>query len=125
MKFKSFPILAGAALAAAVGAQTTPGAQAAEGVTLHRGATSVTTESVAGGIAVVRGPAVETRPYTAPESAPIRLATGERIWFIDENTGRLSACTLRFTSTVGREAIRCSSRRLPHGIRAGALERAD
>ena len=125
MTFKPLSILAGAALLAAASASVLPAALAAEGGALARGGTQVTTEITASGLEVVRGPAVETRPYTGPETGPdtgpVRLASGERVWFLERESGRLTACTLRFTSTVGRQAIRCASRRLPHGIAARAL----
>ena len=121
MSLKLFPILAGVALAAVIAAQHAPDARAADGVTLARGGAQIKTETLAGGIEVVRGPALEARPYTGPKSSPIRLATGERVWFIDEDRGRLTACTVRFTGTVGRETIRCAARRLPHGVRTEGL----
>ena len=121
MRFRLFARLAGAALAAIAGMSYMTDAWAAQGVTLHRGGGLTKVEVVAGGVEVVRGPAVAPSVYKEPEVGALEVLVGERLWLLDRASGRLSGCTLRFTGTVGREAIRCTSRRLPHGFPAQGL----
>jgi hypothetical protein len=41
------------------------------------------------------------------------VIAGERLWLVDEASGRLTGCRLINTIDVGRQAIRCTERRLP------------
>ena len=121
MRFAPRTILAGAALAAIAGLSTIDEAAAAQGVTLQRGGGLTKSEVVAGGVQVVRGPAVKPSNYKAPKVGDLEVLGGERLWLLERARGRLTGCTLRFTGTVGREAIRCTARRLPHGLSVEAL----
>jgi hypothetical protein len=56
-------------------------------------------------------PAIE--PAVGPEEP--RIVAGDRVWFIDREAGRLTACRLINTIQVGGQAVRCTERRLPRG----------
>ena len=43
---------------------------------------------------------------------PWRLVGGEKLWFVEPESGRVIACRERNTSTVGRRAIDCTGRTL-------------
>jgi hypothetical protein len=43
---------------------------------------------------------------------PWRLVGGEKLWFVDSESGRVIACRERNTATVGRRAIDCTGRTL-------------
>lgn len=125
MMFRRVGIIAGATLALAAGAASMHEARAAEAVTVHRGGRAIKTETVAGGVELVRGPAVLTPVYKEPKAGPVQIMAGDELWLLDPGAERLTACALRSTSKVGREAIRCTSRSLPRTIPAEALRRAD
>ena len=61
------------------------------------------------GVAVHRG-SVPERTLKAPPSTQRRvtLAAGEDLWLLDRSSGRLVACELRRSSTVGRNVIACT-----------------
>jgi hypothetical protein len=60
---------------------------------------------------VVPQPAIE--PAAGPEEP--RIVAGDRVWFVDREAGRLTACRLITTIQVGGQAVRCTERRLPRG----------
>ena len=60
---------------------------------------------------VVPQPAIE--PAAGPEEP--RVVAGDRVWFVDREAGRLTACRLINTIQVGGQAVRCTERRLPRG----------
>lgn len=66
------------------------------------------------GVLVLRGtPAPRPAPVAEPtRSAPVFLA-GERLWLVDPEGGRVTACRLERTTRVGERRIRCSERSLP------------
>lgn len=68
-------------------------------------------------VEVVRGPAIVpsvARAAMAEARVPERFAmAGHRVWLIDRQRDRLTACYLRDSTQVGRRVIRCTSRRLP------------
>lgn len=68
-------------------------------------------------VEILRGsvapPAPRVEPGAGPEE-PEAIA-GERLWIVDEATGRLTGCRLINTVQVGGQAIRCTERRLPKG----------
>lgn len=98
--------------------------QAAE-VKVHRGS-QVTTESAdlqrqqdGGSVALQRGRAIERKapPKAADKASRLTITAGEDIWLVDRKTGRLVGCELRGTSTVGRDRIVCTQRRLTRILR--------
>ena len=117
-------LLLAAAGSAQAGGNETLGAEAlGGGVQVHRGA-DVTLETDTQnkatrdeqGVAVHRGsvPKRTLKPAAAPPRR-VTVAAGEDFWLFDSSSGRLVACELRRTSTVGRNAIACtrtSTRRL-------------
>lgn len=68
------------------------------------------------GVLVLRGtPAPRPAPVAEPaRSAPVAVA-GERLWLVDPEGGRLTACRLDRTSRIGERRIRCAERQLPRG----------
>jgi len=68
------------------------------------------------GVKVVRG---RTNWHVAPASkSPATLAVhyfaGKRLWLVDRHRDRVTACRSIRSSRVGRDRIRCTTRRLPN-----------
>ncbi len=115
MLFRRIQGLAGAALAAVFLLTAAPAVGAAETgtVTVHRGATAAKLSfPTTGPVQVQRGPAIETLAYKPRAAMAPKVLAGERLWFVDGGSGRLTACTLRKTTQVGGKRIRCYSRNL-------------
>lgn len=107
----------GAVLAVALVAGS-PLASAAETVMLHRGATVTRVTTGGQDLELARGPAVLSRiqargAETGSGAMPTQVLAGERLWLVDAEAGRLSVCTLRGTTQVGPDAVRCRTRALP------------
>ena len=90
-----------------------------DGVAMERAVEGLTVPVLWGEAAATAGGAA---PLATAEAAPgavappveddWRVAAGERLWFVDLETGRVIACRERGTATVGRRAIECVGRRL-------------
>lgn len=114
---------AGLLLAAAAGtAQAGGSGTQGGGVVVHRGAdialeTNVSAGTVTDehGVAVHRGQVPARRLKAAVRDNPRRFAVtaGEEIWFVESETGRITVCELRKTSTVGKSVVACHRGRLP------------
>lgn len=83
-------------------------------VTVYRGDQAASSSPVA----VYRGNAAPPAHLAAPPARPVRparglAAAGERLWLVEPGEGRLTACELRGTSTVGRRRVACRTRDLP------------
>ena len=68
-------------------------------------------------VEILRGSVAPPAPRVEPGAgADVRAAiAGERLWIVDEATGRLTGCRLINTLYVGGQAIRCTDRPLPKG----------
>lgn len=68
-------------------------------------------------VEILRGSAAPPPARVEPAAGPDqrRAVGGERVWFVDEGSGTLTGCRLINTIYVGRQAIRCTERRLPKG----------
>jgi hypothetical protein len=60
---------------------------------------------------ILRGSATAARRAAAahPSAAPWEMVAGRRLWLVDPATKDVRTCTVRDTSTVGVEEIRCMS----------------
>jgi hypothetical protein len=83
------------------------------------------------GIAVYRGPAANPQAPIAvyrgsaappaylappaPAALPAQAVGGRRLWLIDPEDDRVTACGVGGTGIVGERVIRCVKRRLPAG----------
>ena len=98
----------------------------AGGVLVHRGA-QVSSGSAAQhrtsahhSVAVQRGQATVRRlkkPGGSTPSSRVALAAGEELWLFDRRTGKLVACALRQTSSVGKSRIACTRRSIGSVLR--------
>jgi hypothetical protein len=70
-----------------------------------------------GGPEILRGSVAPPPPRVEPAAGPDErlVAAGERIWFVDPSSRRLTGCRLINTIEVDGQAIRCTERRLPRG----------
>jgi len=119
MTFMFYPKACRAALAVAFLAASPLAAEAAgEPVKLHRGASVTTVTPGSQALEVGRGPAVQISVPVSKTTAaaPLQLVAGRRLWLVDSEAGRVHVCTLRATTQVGLDAIRCSVRDLPRGV---------
>ncbi len=68
-------------------------------------------------VEILRGSVAPPVPRIEPGAgADERIViAGERLWLVDEAGDRLTGCRLVNTIDVGRQAIRCTERRLPRG----------
>lgn len=72
-------------------------------------------------VEILRGsvapPTPPLQPGVEPGAGPEARSAiaGERLWIVDEATGRLTGCRLINTLYVGGQAIRCTERPLPRG----------
>lgn len=68
-------------------------------------------------VEILRGSVAPPAPRVEPGAGPAEpvAIAGERLWIVDESTGRLTGCRLINTVQVGGQAIRCTERRLPQG----------
>jgi hypothetical protein len=68
-------------------------------------------------VEILRGSVAPPAPRIEPEAGNDErlVIAGERLWLVDEAGGRLTGCRLINTIDVGRQAIRCTERRLPKG----------
>ena len=66
------------------------------------------TVSVENGVDVYRGEINRQRAKPKPETGTVVAGTGRTLWLFDQDSGRLSACRVRHTSTVGKSVIRCT-----------------
>jgi hypothetical protein len=79
-------------------------------VVVHRGRDA----DLPSAVPVHRGhAAAPARAPAEPTPATALVEGGRRLWLVDRDRGTLTACRLVSTSTVGRDAIRCTRRRLP------------
>ena len=88
------------------------------GVLVHRGADVAMEETGSParratgeqGVVVHRGEVPKRRLKAAVASNRKRFAVtaGEEIWLVDPSSGRLVACELRKTSTVGKSVVACT-----------------
>jgi hypothetical protein len=63
-------------------------------------------------VRVLRGRGSPPPRAVAENPPPARAFAGERLWILDESSGKLAACRLERTSRVGELRIRCAERRL-------------
>jgi hypothetical protein len=94
-------------VAANTWAQTETPAASPQPVEILRGSVAPPAQRVERGVE----PAVE--PGAGPEARA--AIAGERLWIVDEASGRLTGCRLINTLYVGGQAIRCTERPLPKG----------
>ena len=66
------------------------------------------TVNVENGVTVVRGHIARKPAKAEPKRGTVVAGTGRTLWLFDQNRGRLSACRVRDTSTVGLDVIRCT-----------------
>ncbi|MFL5333646.1 MAG: hypothetical protein ACJ8H8_10815 [Geminicoccaceae bacterium] len=79
-------------------------------VTVYRGSSA----NVPSPVAVYRGSSVQPGYLaTQPAPAPVTAVGGERIWFVDPDSGELTGCRLVSTYTVGVNRVRCTTADLP------------
>ena len=117
-----------------IGAASEPGAgsaapmplvfrgEAASGVASGEAASGVASgEAAVAGLAVpvlkgsgvaAAGPAAVDRIAYGGSTMPWRVVGGEKLWFVDSDSGRVIACRERNTATVGWRAIDCTGRTL-------------
>jgi hypothetical protein len=90
-------------------AATPPRTTATGQVAVYRGRTA----SVPAAVPIYRGSAIPpARAPASPAGPPAEVEGGQRLWLVDRDRGTLTACRLVSTFTVGRDAIRCTRRRL-------------
>jgi len=63
-------------------------------------------------VRVLRGRGSPPPRAVAESAPPVRAFAGERLWILDEASGKLTACRLERTGRVGERRIRCAERRL-------------
>ena len=88
-----------------------------DGLTVHRGNSIevVRPSGPSNVVTIYRGSGVSPTSIglTRKRRGVAVVGGDEQIWFIDPNTGRMTNCRFRVTSTVGRDEIRCVRARLP------------
>ena len=106
-------VLVACFLAATTGAAAQPASpaeSASPAATASPDASPPAVEVLRGSVAT---PPVPVEPAAGPDQR--HAIGGERVWFVDEGSGTLTGCRLINTIYVGRQAIRCTERRLPKG----------
>ena len=131
MKRTAVPLAAAVLLAGAVAAS--PAAVGADGSASAGRGTSVevvtfqpTTRAGPEKVTILRGAPVAVPKPPAPYahlgaagklSPDVETLGGARLWLVDRSNDRLTACTLRKSTQVSRQVIRCHGRTLPRRLR--------
>lgn len=111
-----------APLIAAILVWIAPLPTAAHEVAVHRGAQTTAAfgpTAPATATVVARGTGIKPRVASGTTTVDGRIdrsvpvVAGDRLWLIDTAADRLTVCTLRGTTEVGRDVIRCQHRTLP------------